>query len=106
MILVIGGQGAGKGAFVRDVLGVPGTGPDGGELEKVVWALEERDPLPSFNELCQAEVVVCQEVGCGVVPMDSSERRRREEIGRLCCRLAQVAQAVYRLSCGIPMRLK
>lgn len=104
MILVVGGQGSGKHAFVRNVLGYVQT--ESGKSQKVVWALEEIDPLPSLAELCQAEVVICREVGCGVVPVDIHERRRREEIGRLCCMLAREAEAVYRLTCGIPMRLK
>ena len=38
--------------------------------------------------------------------MERHDRERREVIGRLCCQLAQEAQAVYRLQCGLAMRLK
>lgn len=51
-------------------------------------------------------MVVCREVGCGVVPMDRGDRDRREAVGRLCCDLAREAEAVYRLQCGLAMRLK
>ena len=50
--------------------------------------------------------MICDEVGCGVVPLERADRERREAIGRLCCQLAQKAQAVYRLQCGLAMRLK
>ena len=59
-----------------------------------------------LKELLNYEAVICDEVGCGVVPMERHDRERREAIGRLCCQLAQEAQAVYRLQCGLAMRLK
>ena len=51
-------------------------------------------------------VILCDEVGCGVVPIDPAERQWREETGRLCCLLAQRAQRVERIFCGIAMTLK
>lgn len=108
MILVVGGLGAGKLKFVHKSLGysweqisrVPG------ENTPVLCALEELDPLPGLEELLRREVVVCREVGCGVIPLEGEDRKRREAVGRLCCDLAARAEQVYRVSCGIPMRLK
>ena len=51
-------------------------------------------------------VVVCDEVGCGVVPVEPAQRARREAVGRLCCRLAERAERVERIFCGLPMVLK
>lgn len=51
-------------------------------------------------------VVVCDEVGCGVVPLHPEERQWREATGRLCCMLAQRAQRVDRILCGLAQRIK
>ena len=108
MILVVGGRGAGKRAFVEKQLGYAPRqiSDDPAEETPVLYALEALEPLPPLEALLRREVVVCQEVGCGVVPMDRRERDRREAIGQLCCGLAGRAQAVYRITCGISMRLK
>ena len=52
------------------------------------------------------EVVVMDEVGCGVVPIERRDRELREAVGRAGQALAARAQQVYRVVCGIPMRLK
>lgn len=108
MILVIGGSGAGKRNFVCSVLGYCPEqltqSPDGGG--PVLYNLQDLDPLPGEDVLLNKAVVICNEVGCGVVPMDRRERERREAVGRLCCTLAARAQEVYRVSCGLAMRLK
>lgn len=98
MILIIGGRGAGKREFTRETLGC--------DPKNTLAALHELDPLPSLEELLGYEAVICDEVGCGVVPLERADRERREAIGRLCCALAQEAQAVYRLQCGLAMQLK
>lgn len=98
MILIIGGRGAGKREFAQTTLGC--------DPAKTLCALHELDPLPSLEALLGYEAVICDEVGCGVVPLERRDRERREAIGRLCCQLAQEAQAVYRLQCGLAMRLK
>ena len=98
MILIIGGRGAGKREFARETLGC--------DPKNTLPALHELDPLPSLEELLGYEAVICDEMGCGVVPLERADRERREAIGRLCCALAREAQAVYRLQCGLAMRLK
>lgn len=55
--------------------------------------------MPVAEELARREIViVCDEIGCGVVPIDAFERRWREETGRACCYLAKKAEA-----CGAPL---
>ena len=51
-------------------------------------------------------ILTVQELGCGIVPVDAFDREWREVTGRICCELAKRAQAVYRMTCGIPARLK
>ncbi|MGI5857231.1 MAG: bifunctional adenosylcobinamide kinase/adenosylcobinamide-phosphate guanylyltransferase [Candidatus Merdivicinus sp.] len=51
-------------------------------------------------------VVVCDEVGCGVVPADPLEREYRERVGRFCCEAAKMADSVERVWCGIVTELK
>ena len=51
-------------------------------------------------------IIVCDELGCGVVPMDAFERAWRERTGRIGCELAKQAEAVYRVTCGIGTRIK
>jgi adenosyl cobinamide kinase/adenosyl cobinamide phosphate guanylyltransferase len=52
------------------------------------------------------DVVVCCEVGQGVVPVDRGNRDWRERVGRTCTKLAAEATRVVRMVCGIPMVLK
>ena len=58
------------------------------------------------QQLARNEVVIATEVGGGVVPVDKNERAAREAAGRLGCLLAQRADAVVRVFCGIPVYLK
>ena len=58
------------------------------------------------DELVSKKVVIATEVGGGVVPMDPMERREREAAGRLSCLLAERAQRVIRVCCGLPQILK
>lgn len=51
-------------------------------------------------------VVICDEVGCGVVPMDAFERAWREKVGRVCCYFAKEAAQVIRVVCGVGKRIK
>lgn len=102
MILVVGGIASGKRSYVQSL---------GYADEQVVYDLEKTlraGPLTSkaFDELTHREVVVCAEVGLGVVPMDANERVWRELVGRTCCELANRADTVVRMVCGIPVVIK
>ena len=58
------------------------------------------------DRLARYEVVIATEVGGGVVPVDAHERAAREAAGRLACLLAQRAETVVRVVCGLPQTLK
>ena len=58
------------------------------------------------EELSRREVVIATEVGGGVVPVDAGERAAREAAGRLGILLAQRAEKVIRMFCGLPVILK
>ena len=51
-------------------------------------------------------LLVCDEVGCGLVPVDAFEREYREAVGRICTAFADRADRVDRVVCGIGMRIK
>ena len=51
-------------------------------------------------------VIICDEVGSGIVPLDSFEREYRERLGRLLCEIAAKAERVERIVCGIGQRIK
>ena len=108
MILIVGGLGAGNRDFARRELGVreeelsPVLGPG----RQALSDLQALDPRPAREELMGLRAVSCNEVGCGLVPIQAEERQRREAVGRRCCQLAERAEAVYRISCGLAIRLK
>ena len=116
MILVIGGAGQGKLDYV---LGKTGLGPEDVARDPVSartkpifdglaqWVRAHPDgDLDGLLEVNPEVIVLCDEVGCGVVPVDPAQRKRREQVGRLCCRLAKRAERVERIFCGLPMVLK
>ncbi len=63
------------------------------------------DPMELLPAL-RGRAVTCDEVGCGVVPLDPEEERYREAVGRLCCALAAEADAVVRVIAGVPQYIK
>ena len=107
MIFITGPLFAGKRQAAMELLGWSGE-----ELEKnAVWDVQDLAPDAGDLEdlarrLSGYPVVIATEVGGGVVPADPTERAAREAAGRLSCLLAQRAQAVVRVFCGIPTVLK
>ena len=109
MILVIGGRGAGKRSFVTDVLGF--SPEQFAENGPVLYGLEELDPLPPLEaRKAGAALITCLFLVTGILCLVSTAVAGcmpwREAVGRLCCALAREAEAVYRLQCGLAMRLK
>lgn len=51
-------------------------------------------------------VLVTNELGYGVVPVDRFDREYREKTGRICCQIAKEAVQVHRVVCGIGMVIK
>ena len=107
MMLIVGPLFSGKRQAAMDILGWSRE-----ELEKrAVWDVQDlaasAEDLPALAEnLARRDVVIATEVGGGVVPMDPAERAAREAAGRLTCLLAQRAETVVRVFCGIPTVLK
>ena len=73
----------------------------------------ERDMPQALDGLCaalaatHAEVImVSNEVGLSIVPENAMARRFRDEQGRANQRLAALAQEVYLVVAGIPMKIK
>lgn len=110
MIFVIGPLFSGKKAFARKQFGFSEA-----ELSAhAVWDVQEladadmteEDLTALADRLAQHEIVIATEIGSGVVPIDAKERAQREHAGRLCCLLAERADTVVRVFCGIPLVLK
>lgn len=107
MIFITGPLYSGKRDYACSLLS---CGMD--ELKKrAVWDVQNlaagRADLNALaDELAAREVVIATEVGGGVVPVDAGERAAREAAGRLSCLLAQRAERVVRVFCGLPMVLK
>lgn len=51
-------------------------------------------------------MIICDEIGNGIVPMEKEERIYREETGRLLIRIATKATSVERVLCGIAQKIK
>ncbi|MCD8362631.1 MAG: bifunctional adenosylcobinamide kinase/adenosylcobinamide-phosphate guanylyltransferase [Lachnospiraceae bacterium] len=51
-------------------------------------------------------VLVTNELGYGVVPVDQFDREYREKTGRVCCEIAKRAKEVHRVVCGIGTVIK
>lgn len=112
MILVIGPMGAGKREYVKRQLGYSDVQIAAAELDGRPVLADAHLLVHEYalNELLPAllgkDVVICNEVGSGVVPAEPEERDWREAAGRLSCRLAKEAQAVVRVYYGIATVLK
>lgn len=102
MILIIGGVASGKREYARTL----GYGED--EISQNVWSLLQDgvDADALFTELCAMPVVICDEVGSGIIPVEREQREKREACGRLCIALAEKAERVVRMVCGIPTVIK
>ncbi len=130
MILIIGGKSQGKRQFARRLLGIQeasfvdggqasweefrdgklvcnlhqmicrrlSEGAEPGELEaRMARELMEQDP---------DRVILTDEIGSGIVPLDWREREYREIAGRISCQLAAGASQVWRVVAGLGMQIK
>lgn len=124
MTLVTGGAFQGKTDFAIKTLGVAvGDILDGENcavddvmraaavrnFERLVKRIMGDGAVDFAKRLCCENpdiIVITTEIGGGIIPIDSDSRRWREETGKACCVLAEFAENVYRINCGIPLKLK
>ena len=134
MILIIGGSFQGKEEFAKKLIGQQKGGEENWEqlvcrgdepwqkaLEKpclvnfhgFIRQLQETEEAEKETEefLCQVLkseplLITMDEVGCGIVPLKKEERDYREAVGRAGQKLAAAAREVWRVQCGIPIRIK
>lgn len=60
----------------------------------------------AFVEDCPNCVIISDEVGNGIVPIEAFEREYRERTGRILVELAKKAEEVERVICGIGQKIK
>lgn len=125
MKMVIGGAYQGKLAYAQNQWKEAGTFADGrtcGMEELVscrgVCHFEELIrrgllsglPVRGLPEMLREQnpgiVIVCREIGYGIVPMDAFEREYRETVGRVMTELAALSEEVHRVVCGIGTVIK
>lgn len=108
MILIIGGAHMGKLSWAVREYGLTdgdicdlrnGFVPD----KRCYCHLEAIDTLPDFPA---DAVVIARELGSGVVPMDAALRQARERHGEHLQCLAEKADRVLRIFCGLAEVLK
>ncbi|HPX16999.1 MAG TPA: bifunctional adenosylcobinamide kinase/adenosylcobinamide-phosphate guanylyltransferase, partial [Petrotogaceae bacterium] len=59
-----------------------------------------------MNNLTGKEVIITNEVGLGIVPIDPLSRRYTDAIGKLNSKLARKADEVYLMVSSIPVKIK
>ena len=120
MVLLIGGRASGKyeaaqrllggeprGCTAEEALSAPAVRHMEAILRQLSDAGEDTDAyIRSFIRQNPGAVVLCDEVGCGIVPLNYSDRRYREAVGRACCLMQAASHTVYRVVCGIPIKIK
>lgn len=109
MILIVGGACQGKKAYAREHYG-----KDYRIIENYHAQVEKelkngQNPLKEAERLLKTEenlVIISNELGYGLVPVDKFEREYRETNGRVNCYLAERADQVIRVICGIGTQIK
>jgi adenosyl cobinamide kinase/adenosyl cobinamide phosphate guanylyltransferase len=81
------------------------------EIDKWIMALIKADmdsaeALRRFIDTNKDAVVICNDISCGVVPVDPTLRKWREAVGRAMAELSRNSDEVVRLFCGIPATFK
>lgn len=126
MKLIIGGVFQGKKAFAGQLTGIsPEKAADGMTCEydeifqvPMIYHFHEyikrrmQEGLP-YKQLAEelirknpGIVIVTNELGYGVVPIEAFDRKYREDVSRLCCELAAASEQVWRVCCGIGTCIK
>jgi adenosylcobinamide kinase / adenosylcobinamide-phosphate guanylyltransferase len=81
------------------------------EIDKWILALLKKDidvdqAIRRFIDNNKDAIVICNDISCGVVPVDPLLRKWREAAGSLLAALSRESDEVVRLFCAIPTRIK
>jgi len=81
------------------------------EIDKWILALVEKDidveeAMRQFIAANRDKIVICNDISCGVVPLDPVLRKWREAVGKSLAVLSRTSDEVIRLFCAIPARIK
>jgi len=89
------------------VLALIKTGCNGELLrEKLIHFVGAVCDRPRANTVRPYEIIICNDISCGIVPVDPDLRMWRETVGRLLADLSKISDGVVRLFCGIPTIIK
>lgn len=107
MILIIGGGFQGKKAFAGQIGGNGTILADFQDrIREALMAGEDPEAVTKTILADPPDIITLDEVGCGIVPLEKSERDYREAVGHAGQMLAAAAETVYRVQCGIAVRIK
>lgn len=76
------------------------------ESEETSQAEPVENQIKELIEENPGLLVISDEVGNGIVPLEPLEREYRERLGRILCFLAERADRMERILCGVGQRLK
>ncbi len=80
--------------------------PECAPAEGVDWQKERADFLDTLTDLPGEIILVSNEVGMGIVPLGEINRQFQDEQGRLNQAVANVADQVFFVAAGLPLKLK
>lgn len=124
MKVFIGGKSQGKLTYVINKYGTDLRIAEGAEasLEECIRAsvinhfhlylkrhMADTDLHEQVDTICRSNpevILICDEIGYGIVPIEPSERFYRETVGRIMCRMTANACHAERIICGIGQILK
>ena len=110
MILVVGGAFQGKKEFAKELAAgkkLQVVSFFHNQIQKLLEDGEDvRDYIDNLLKKTPDVIIVMDEVGAGVVPVERSDREYQETIGLAGQLLAREAAEVYRVICGIGVRIK
>ena len=109
MILIIGGMAQGKAAYAR--AHYPDADRHMIRLNETAkeWHADGEDPLERLEALLGQDpdcILISEEIGNGIVPLQPEARAFREWMGRFQVEIAKRADTVIRVVCGLGQVLK
>lgn len=109
MIMIIGGISQGKRAYANEHYI---------DADKHIFYLNEflrkqfedgADTDMLLEKILKADqelIIITDEIGSGIVPIEKKEREFRDFVGKIQVQLAKKADEVIRVICGIGMKIK